>query len=84
MTDAAKVFRRTAALKSALSPYRVRCLQQTEQWVNGEARHNAIDNECTPDFACCYPHLFQQDRAKRVEYMRAMLARWGLPDRCDS
>lgn len=83
MTDAAKVFKRTATLKAALSPYRVRCIQQAEQWINGEARHNAIDNECTPDFSCCYPQLFEHDRAKRVAYLRDKLARWGLPDRLD-
>ncbi len=26
---------------------------QLEQWVNGNAIHNTVDDECCPDFACC-------------------------------
>lgn len=46
--------------------YQLRAVRQSEQWAYGRAVHNAIDDECCPDFSCCVPRLFEQDRAKRV------------------
>jgi hypothetical protein len=42
---------------------RVQCLA----WAMGRAYHNAIDDECCPDFSCCMPDLFEKDAAKRWE-----------------
>lgn len=47
---------------------------QGRRWVNGDAEHNRIDGECTPDFSCCVPQLFESDRAKRV----ALFNEWAV------
>ncbi len=33
--------------------YSGRCEAQLQEWVAGRAVHNAVDNECCPDFSCC-------------------------------
>ena len=50
--------------------YRRRVRLQTRAWVNGQPKHNHIDNECCPDFSCCNPKLFEADRDKREAYAR--------------
>jgi hypothetical protein len=34
----------------------------------GNPYHNKIDDECCPDFSCCVPDMFEQDREKRWEH----------------
>lgn len=60
------------------------CLDQTEAWARGECRHNSVDGECCPDFACCHPHLFTNDRAERIAQLNKLRARFGLPPRTDA
>jgi hypothetical protein len=45
--------------------YRERYRIQTLLWAMGKPTHNRIDNECCPDFSCCHPELFTEDRDKR-------------------
>lgn len=48
-----------------MTPYQRRVLEQTERWVEGDARHNVVDDECCPDFSCCRPELFTLDPEER-------------------
>lgn len=48
-----------------MTPYQRRVLEQTERWVEGDARHNVVDDECGPDFSCCRPELFTLDPEER-------------------
>ena len=50
------------------SPYKARVREQTRLWCDSISRHNAIDDECCPDFSCCHPELFEKDEAKRRAY----------------
>lgn len=46
---------------------RVQCLS----WAKGEPYHERVNDECCPDFSCCYPALFTADAAARwAEYHR--------------
>ena len=36
-----------------MSTYEQRNAEQLANWVEGNAVHNDIDDECCPDFACC-------------------------------
>lgn len=60
-----------------IAAYRERVIAQTRRWVNGQPRHNDIDNECCPDFSCCHPHLFIADRDAREEQLAKLLNRYG-------
>jgi hypothetical protein len=71
-------------MMAKLNPYRLRVIEQGERWVNGESRHNDIDDECCADFSCCMPELFQQDRADRLTTFNRVLKSYGLPPRSDS
>lgn len=56
-----------------LTPYQHSALQQNEMWLNGISLHNYFNDECCPDFSCCYPKCFTSDfdkRLKRVNYLR--------------
>ncbi len=53
---------------SKLNPREERVLKQIKAWVDGRAIHNHQDDECTPDFSCCRPHLMQKDRRSRMNY----------------
>lgn len=66
---------------SPLSPYQQRALAQAEEWVDGRSEHEPINDECTPDFSCCNPKLFERDRSKRLAYLNAYRARLGLAPR---
>ena len=68
----------------AVAKYKLRALEQTEQWVNGIARHNIIDNECCPDFSCCIPELFEHDREKRAAQLDDFCRRHNFQNRMDS
>lgn len=30
---------------------------QTKAWIDGTSLHNALTNECCPDFSCCHPDM---------------------------
>lgn len=63
--------------------YHARCMAQSLQWIEGCARHNYADDECTPDFSCCVPSLFETDRAKRIESHNAWCRRHGYAEFSD-
>lgn len=48
--------------------YKERVKAQTLKWAMGQPHHNKIDNECCPDFSCCYLDMFEKDEAKRWKY----------------
>ena len=48
--------------------YQERMNRQALSWAFGLPYHNKIDDECTPDFSCCFPDLFEKDPNKRWEY----------------
>lgn len=63
-----------------MTPYQKRALEQVRVWaVSGKAIHEKINNECTPDFACCAPSLFEKDAAKRMRQYREYAAEVGAP-----
>lgn len=68
----------------ALSAYRQRVVEQGQQWINGNPRHNTIDDECCPDFSCCEPLLFMSDRVDRLEYYNRQAKKYGWPIIMDS
>lgn len=45
--------------------YQDRVKSQTLSWAMGNPYHNKIDDECCPDFSCCYPDLFEKEQDKR-------------------
>jgi len=67
-----------------VNPYQERCIAQLRRWVDGNPKHNEIDDECCPDFSCCHPNLFTKDRYERLEIMNKYLARCNQPRRMDS
>lgn len=52
----------SAAQKAA---YHERTRVQCLTWAQGRPYHNSVDNECCPDFSCCYPNMFETDEAER-------------------
>jgi len=63
---------------SDITPYQKACLAQLEAWVNGYSYHCPTNNECTPDFSCCHPDLFQTDASKRADLLTEYQKRLGL------
>lgn len=61
-----------------LSPYQQRARRQGWNWVSGISKHNEVDDECCPDFSCCYPNLFVQDKDKRLKDMLAHIRRMNV------
>lgn len=55
--------------------YRDRVVGQLMLWVNGKSLHNTVDDECCPDFSCCFPDMFEADRAVRSARMKAYIDR---------
>lgn len=53
--------------------YTRRVIQQTLKWLNGISEHNHVEDECTPDFSCCYPELFDKDRERRILAYKRLL-----------
>jgi len=45
--------------------YQERSRIQALHWAQGKVYHNKIDDECTPDFSCCEPDMFEKDEDKR-------------------
>ena len=69
----------TAVLGRVPTPYQQRAIAQGRAWINGEAKHNMLDDECCPDFSCCEPQLFTADRAERVRTFNSWADRNGWP-----
>lgn len=67
-----------------MTPYQERCIAQLRRWVEGHSEHNRIDDECCPDFSCCNPKLFTQDRGERLDIMNKYLQRCNQPKQLDS
>lgn len=57
--------------------YRARAVRQLIAWVAGSPRHNEVDDEHTPDMACCHPVLFETDYDHRLEVMRRLVRLMG-------
>jgi hypothetical protein len=51
--------------------YLDRVTRQGWEWVSGNVYHNEEDDECCPDFSCCYPQLFEPNKDKRFNFMLA-------------
>lgn len=47
--------------------------EQLKLWESGDPKHNAIDDECCPDFSCCHPTLLA-DEVIRKAFMSAYSA----------
>ena len=45
--------------------YRERIKAQTLAWAQGRPYHEPIDDECCPDFSCCFPDLFNKNEEQR-------------------
>jgi hypothetical protein len=45
--------------------YRERARIQHLAWAQGRPYHERLNDECCPDFSCCYPDLFTNDDAER-------------------
>jgi hypothetical protein len=67
-----------------MSPYKARCHKQLEGWLEGRSIHNRVDDECCPDFSCCVPELYHQDRAVRLKIYNQFAEANGLPKKLDS
>jgi hypothetical protein len=67
-----------------MTAYQERVVAQTRRWVEGRAEHNRIDDECCPDFSCCEPRLYTQDRGERMEELRRLLHRYNQPAATDA
>lgn len=55
--------------------YQERVRAQTLKWAMGHPYHNTVDDECTPDFSCCVPDLFDQDAEARWRHYHEMHGR---------
>jgi hypothetical protein len=49
------------------------CLDQLNKWVEGISEHNTEMDECCPDFSCCHPEAFVQDKVARIAFRDAYL-----------
>jgi hypothetical protein len=67
-----------------MTAYQERVIAQTRRWVEGNARHNVIDDECCPDFSCCMPELFEQDRGERLNELNRLLRRYNEQPKLDA
>lgn len=45
--------------------YKDRAIKQTFSWAMGQPYHEKENDECCPDFSCCYPALFIEDAERR-------------------
>lgn len=43
---------------------------QVEQWVRGRPLHNAIRDECCPDFSCCGSQIWDKDVREKFKHAR--------------
>lgn len=45
--------------------YKERARNQSLAWAQGRPYHEPINDECCPDFSCCFPDLFTKDETQR-------------------
>jgi len=65
-----------SALPKHLDPkYRERSRIQCLAWAEGRSYHEPINDECTPDFSCCFPSLFEADASERWRYYHRRFGR---------
>jgi hypothetical protein len=67
-----------------MTAYQERVIAQTRRWVEGNSRHNFIDDECCPDFSCCMPECFDHDRGSRLETLNRLLRRYNEQPKFDA
>lgn len=63
--------------EGVMNAYQRRVIEQGRAWVEGDARHNVVDDECCPDFSCCAPACFVTERGERLAMLNAQLRRYG-------
>lgn len=44
-------------------------------WANGLPQHNSVDDECCPDFSCCFPGMYEEDSSRRRDYHSKLFTR---------
>ncbi len=59
--------------------YLANAQKQGLAWVAGKPYHCKENDECAPDFSCCYPKLFEENRATRIEMYNRWAADHGFP-----
>jgi hypothetical protein len=69
-------FKKRTKLRKKMTPeerkgYEERVRVQTLRWAMGQSKHNRFDDECVPDFSCCFPDLLETNQEKRwATYLR--------------
>lgn len=48
--------------------YHERHKLQSLLWAMGHSYHNHIDDECCPDFSCCFSDMHTEDEEDRWQY----------------
>lgn len=61
-----------------MTPPQQRTMEMYQAWVDGTPLHNGIDNECCPDFSCCNPEWFVQDRQQRIDWFVELKELYGI------
>lgn len=61
------------------SAYQKRAHQQAIEWVQSRSVHNIVDDECCPDFSCCVPECFNNNRFERIAIANHYATEHGLP-----
>jgi hypothetical protein len=52
------------------SGYKERARVQMLTWAMGRSYHEPVNDECCPDFSCCFPSLFDADSNERWRQYR--------------
>ncbi len=55
--------------------YTNRVIQHSLMWVNGQPKHNYVDEECVVDFSCCNPNLFIENLTVRQKLHERLIER---------
>lgn len=58
--------------------YKERCEYQLQEWVKGNSIHNTTDNECCPDFSCCYKENLQPEEVRKTFFAANKETREGM------
>lgn len=54
----------------AVASYQQRGKAQCLAWAQGRPFHEPVNDECTPDFSCCFPDMFECSEVKRWQHYR--------------
>ena len=76
MTDLVKSQIAAAKALAADPKYHERARVQMLSWAMGRSYHEPINDECCPDFSCCFPSMFTESSDDRWAQYRA---RYGSP-----